>query len=68
VNFADPDPECAGAGEDDDAERWVVWRRGHETADEGEMILEGRLTVRYVPSYVIAGEWVEGFYRFRLEG
>jgi hypothetical protein len=31
------------------------------------MIVEGRLTVRYIPGYMINGEWVEGFYRLRLE-
>jgi hypothetical protein len=67
ANITDPDPECAGAGEADDVQRWVTWRRGDETADDGEMIVEGRLSVRYIPPYIINGELVEGFYRLRLE-
>jgi len=68
ANITDPDPECAGAGEDDDVVRWVVWRKGDETADEGEMVVEGWLAVKYVPSYFIEGQFVQGFYRFRRKG
>jgi len=68
ANITEPDAECAGAGETDDVELWVIWRRGDETADEGEMVVEGRLAVKYFPSYVIEGEFVAGFYRLRLEG
>jgi len=67
ATITEPDPECAGAGEADDVQRRVVWRRGEATADEGEMIVEGRLTVRYVPPHFLNGELVEGLHRLRLE-
>jgi hypothetical protein len=67
ANIADPDPEYAENENADGNLRGIVWRRGEATVDDGEMVIEGRLTVRYVPSYVINGQYVEGFYRFRLE-
>jgi hypothetical protein len=67
ANIADPDPEYAENTNSDDNLRGIVWRRGEATADDGEMVIEGRLSVRYIPAYFINGEWVEGFYRLRLE-
>jgi hypothetical protein len=68
ANILDPDPEYAENANGDDNLRGIVWRRGEATyLDEGEMIVEGRLTVRYVPPYFINGKWVEGFNRLRLE-
>jgi hypothetical protein len=67
ANVVDPDPEYAENANSDDNLRGIVWRRGEATLDDGEMVIEGRLTVRYIPAYFIEGEWVEGFYRLRLE-
>jgi hypothetical protein len=33
---------------------------GEGTMDDGEMIVEGGLTVRYVPARFVEGEWSEG--------
>jgi hypothetical protein len=66
ANIADPDPEYAENENADDNLRGIVWRRGEATLDDGEMVIEGRLTVRYVPAYFINGEWVEAFWRLRL--
>jgi hypothetical protein len=59
ANIVDPDEEYAENANDDDNLRGVVWRRGEATLDEGELIVEGRLAVRYVPGRTINGEWVE---------
>jgi hypothetical protein len=39
----------------------VVWRQGEATADEGPVVVEGRLRVRYIPAYFINGEWEPPF-------
>jgi hypothetical protein len=67
ANSIDPDEEDAENANGDDNLRGIVWRRGEATLDDGEMVVEGRLTVRYIPAYFIEGEWVEGFYRLRIE-
>jgi len=67
ATIVEPDMECAAAGVTEDMARWIVWRKGDATADEGEMVVEGRLAVRYIASYVIEGQFVADFYRFRLE-
>jgi hypothetical protein len=68
ANIVDPDPECAENANADDHLRGIVWRRGEAMSlDEGEMIVEGRLSVRYIPPYFINGERVQGFFRLRLE-
>jgi hypothetical protein len=67
ANIVDPDAEYAENENADDNLRGIVWRRGEGTLDEGPVLVEGRLMVRYVPSYFINGEWVEPFFRFRLE-
>src|SRR5688572_11144454 len=66
ANIVDSHPEYAENANGDDNLRGIDWRRGDDTVDEGEMLLEGRLTVRYIPSYFIEGQWVEGFFRLRL--
>jgi hypothetical protein len=67
ANIADPDDEYAENHNGDDNLRGIALRRGEATCDDGEMLVEGRLSVRYIPAHFINGECVEGFYSLRLE-
>jgi hypothetical protein len=47
--------------------RWVVWRRGEATLDEGEVVVEGRLRGVYVGAFHHNGGWEPPSYALRLE-